>query len=155
MTVVRWKRKKTVPTLPNVPHFILGGMAKHPRYLEPEEEWEWEIDIYRRTYNLCADDSFDVLKKLPSIPSNPILPKMVPQDALDDDDDDREAWTCEIYRCNSNLASGSKSAMDSVESLNQRDEMGLPVLAGLPDLSLNQSKEMGLPDLAGLPDIAG
>ena len=32
-------------------------------------------------------------------------------------------------------------------------EMGLPDLAGLPDLSLNQSKEMGLPDLAGLPGL--
>ena len=96
-----------------------------------------------------------MLKKLRPIPSNPIFPEMVPQDTPDDDDDADEAWTCEIYRRNSNLASRSKSAMDSVESLNQCDEMGLPVLAGLPDLSLSQSKEMGLQDLAGLPDIAG
>ena len=33
--------------------------------------------------------------------------------------------------------------------------MGLPDLAGLPDLSLTQSKEMGLPDLAGLPGLPG
>ena len=45
--------------------------------------------------------------------------------------------------------------MDSGKSLNQCDEMGLPDLAGLPDLILNQSKEMGLLDLdvAGLPGI--
>ena len=144
-TVVRRKRKKTVPTLPNVPHFIVGGMAKHPRYQEPEEEWEWEIDIYWYTYNLSADDSFDMLKKIPPIPSDPIFPEMVPQDAPDDDDNDNEAWPCEIYRHNSNLASRSKSTMDSVESLNLHDEMGLPVLAGLP----------GLPDLPDLPDHVG
>ena len=46
-----------------------------------------------------------------------------------------------------------KSATDSGKSLNQPKEIGLPDLAGLPDLNLNQHKEMGLPDLAGLPDL--
>ena len=45
--------------------------------------------------------------------------------------------------------------MDGGKSLNQCDEMGLPDLGGLSDLSLNQSKEMELPDLdsLGLPDL--
>ena len=45
--------------------------------------------------------------------------------------------------------------MDGGKILNQRDEMGLPDLGGLSDLSLNQSKDMELPDLdsSGLPDL--
>ena len=97
MTGIRKKRKKKVPTLPNLPpHLFVDKMAS-PRYQEPEDEWEWQIDIYQHHYNLTADDdTLDVLKKLPPIPCNPIFPEMVPQDAPDDDDD--EAWTSEIYR---------------------------------------------------------
>ena len=62
-------------------------MAKHPQYQEPEDEWEWEIDIYRCAYNLSADDTFDMLKKLSPIPCYPIFPEMVPQDAPSNDDD--------------------------------------------------------------------
>ena len=145
-TVVRRKRRKnTVPTLPNVPHLFVGEMTRQSRYEDPEDEWVWEIDIYRHAYNLTADDNFDMLEKLPPIPCNPIFPEMVSQVAPNDDDD--EGWTCEIYRRISNLT----SAMD----FNKRDKMGLPDLAGLPDLSLKKSKEMGLPDLdlAGLPDL--
>ena len=61
-------------------------MAKQPRYQEPEDEWEWEIDIYWHAYNLTADDTFDMLKKLPPIPCYPIFPEMVPQDTPDDDE---------------------------------------------------------------------
>ena len=149
--VVRRRKRKTVGTLCNIPEFFVGEMHKHHRYEEPEEDGTWEIDICRRIYSLSTDDSFDVLRSLPSIPGNPIFPETVPQDALDDD----EAWTCEINRHISNLVSRSESAMDSGESLIEHDEMGLPVLASIPDLSLNQSKETGLPDLAGLPDLPG
>ena len=103
-------------------------MAKQPRY-----ELKWEIDIYRHAHNLTADDTWtyiDMLKKLPPIPYYPIFPEMVPQDAPDDD----EGWTREIYRHHHNLTSGFKSARDSGKSLNKRKEMGLPDLAGLPDL---------------------
>ena len=104
MIVVQKKRKKKVPTLPNVPHLIVGEMAKQPRYQELEDKWECQIDIYQRAYNLTADDdTFDVFKKLPPIPCNPIFPEIVPQDAPDDDDN--ELWTCEIYRCSSSLTS--------------------------------------------------
>ena len=99
MTVVQKKRKKKVPTLPNVPQLFVGDttMAKQPQYQEPEDEWEWQIDIYWCAYNLTTDDdTFDMLKKLPPIPCNPIFPEMVPQDAPDDDD--KELWTCEIYK---------------------------------------------------------
>ena len=150
------KRKKKVPTLPNLPpHLFVDKMAS-PRYQEPEDEWEWEIDIYWHHYNLTADDdTLDVLKKLPPIPCNPLFPEMVPQDAPDDDDDDDEAWTSEIYRCISSQTSQFQLAMDGGKSLNQHDEMGLQDLGGLSDLSLNQSKEMELPDLdsSGLPDL--
>ena len=152
--VQRKKRKKTVPTLPNVLCLIVGDMAKQPQYQEPEDEREWEIDVYWHAYNLSADDTFDVLEKLPPIPCYPIFPEMVPQDAPNDVqshtvEDHDDAWTCEIYRCISNLTS------QSTTDLNQHKETGLPDLAGLPDLSLNHSKEMGLPDLdlAGLPDL--
>ena len=101
--VVHQRKRKTVGTLPNIPEFFVGEMHKHRQYEEPEEDWEWEIDICRRIYTLSTDNSFDVLRNLPSIPGNPIFPEMVPQDAPDDDDD--EAWTCEIYRRSSNLAS--------------------------------------------------
>ena len=105
ITVVRKKRKKKVPTLPNVPHLFVGGvMAKQPRYQEPEDEWEWHIDIYRHAYKLTADDdTFEVLKNLPPIPFSTIFPDMAPQDAPDDDDD--EGWTSEIYRHSSSLTS--------------------------------------------------
>ena len=134
MTVVRRKkRKKTVPTLPNVPRLIVGDMAKQPRYQGPEDELEWKIDIYWRAHNLTVDDIWtyiDMLEKLPLIPYYPIFSEMVPQDAPDDD----EGWTHEIYRCHHNLTSWFKSTMDSGKSLNQCKEMGLPDLAGLPDL---------------------
>ena len=151
-TVIRWRKRKTVRTLPSIPEFFVGEMHKHPRYQEPEEQWEWEVSIYSRLYNLMSDDTFDALENLPPIPGNCMFPEMVPQDAPDDDDD--EAWTAEIYRRISNLQSRSKSATDSGESLIKHDEMGLPVLASLPDLSLNQSNKMGLPDLGGLPDLS-
>ena len=77
MMVVRCRNRKTVHTLPNIPHFFVGEMHKHPRYQEPEEERGWEINIYWRIYNLTADDTFDVLEKLPLIPSNPIFLEMV------------------------------------------------------------------------------
>ena len=149
--VIRWRKRKTVRTLPNVPEFFVGEMHKHPHYQEPEEQWEWEVSIHSHLYNLTSDDTFDVPENLSPILSNSMFPEMVPQDAPDDDDD--EAWTAEIYRHISNLQSRSKSTMNSGESLIQRDEMGLPVLASLPDLSLNQSNEMGLPDLGGLPGL--
>ena len=153
MMVIRWRKRKTVRTLPNVPKFFVGEMHKHPCYQEPEEQWEWEVSIHSRLYNLMSDDTFDGLENLPPIPSNTMFPEMVPQDAADDDDD--EAWTAEINRCISNLQSQSKFTTDSGESLIERDEMGLPVLASLPDLSLNQNNEMGLPDFGGLTDLGG
>ena len=74
---------------------------------------------------MTSDDTFDVLENLPPIPSNPIpsnpmFPETVPQDAPDDDDD--EGWTSEMSRCISNLQSRSEISIEC-------DEMGLPVVA--------------------------
>ena len=142
--VITWRTRKCMRTLPNVPEFLVGTMYNYPHLQEPEEQWEWEVSIHAHIHNLMSDDTFDVLENLPPMLSNPMFPETVPQDVPDDDDDER--WTSEMSRRKSNLQSRSKISIEC-------DEMGLPVVASLPELGLNKSKEMGLPDLGGLPEL--
>ena len=62
-----------MPKLPKVPRLFLGKMF--PRYFGPEDEEEWEIDVYRKCCTLRVDDTWnyiDVLDKLPPIPVDDI-----------------------------------------------------------------------------------
>ena len=131
-------------TLPNAPEFLVGTMYNHPSVQKPEDEWDWELTIRACTHNLTSHDNFDVLEKLLPIPRNRMFPETVPQDVPDDDDD--EEWTRIISTHIRNLQSRS-------EILIERDDMVLPVIASSPELGLKQTQEIGLPDLAGLPEV--
>ena len=131
MVIIR-KNRKHMLTLPNAPEFLVGTMYNHPRVQVPEDEWEWELTICARIYNLTSHDHFDVLEKLPPISRNRMFPEMVPQDVPDDDD--YEEWTRKISARIRNLQSRSEILIES-------DEMVLPVIASSPDLGLKKRKE--------------
>ena len=67
------KKKENRLKFPNVPRLFLGKMYK--RNYGPDDEEEWDIDVFRRCSNLCVDDTWkytDVLDKLPAIPVDDI-----------------------------------------------------------------------------------